>query len=131
QELTLRTSWWGQGSHTALQTVGRFQNLIDLPQASFHRPAELRNGMSLARLLREKRGEEHRDGPLPWPSGSDWKMASLGGGRTGPAPGTPGFNPATWLNAQERRTSRGRGYLEQLRRARNCRSGRILGDPAA
>src|SRR5690606_9535784 len=119
QELTFRTSWWGQGSHTALQTVGRFQNLVDLPQARFERPEELRDGMSLTRLLREKRREDHGGGPLPWPDDSDWTVAGLEVGWAGPPPGAPGFNPTAWLNFQERRTRRVRGSLEQLRRARN------------
>ncbi len=120
QELTFRTTWWGQGSHTALKTVGRFQNLIDLPEASFKRPAALDDGATLAQLLRERRGEEHPGGLIPQPADSDWSIAGLDGDAwTGPPPGTPGFSATNWMNFRERRTSRVRGYLEQLRRARN------------
>lgn len=119
-ELTFRTTWWGQGAHTALQTVGRFHDLVELPEARFPPPSELRDGTSLAQFLRERRGEKSQGGLIPWPTDSDWTIADLGvDGWTGPLPGTPGFSATNWLNFRERKTSRVQGYLRELRRARN------------
>jgi penicillin-binding protein 1A len=120
QELTFRTTWWGQGAHTALHTVGRFHDLVDLPAAEFQAPPDLVGGTTLAALLHERSGTENRDGRIPEPTDSDWAMASFEThGWTGPPPGTPGFDAVNWLNFRERQTSQVKGYLTRLRNARN------------
>ena len=120
QELTFRTTWWGQGAHTALHTVGRFHDLVDLPAAEFQAPPDLVGGTTLAALLHERSGTENRDGRIPESTDSDWAMASFEThGWTGPPPGTPGFDAVNWLNFRERQTSQVKGYLTRLRNARN------------
>jgi len=120
QELTFRTTWWGQGAHTALHTVGRFHDLVDLPAAEFQAPPELGGGTTLAALLQESRSTEDRGRRIPEPTDSDWAMSSFEThGWTGPPPGTPGFDAVNWLNFRERQTSPVKGYLTRLRRARN------------
>lgn len=118
QELTFRTTWWGQGAHTALHTAGRFYNFVDLPDATFKAPSDLSDGATLAQLLRERRRDDDVGGLVPTPAGSEWAVAGFGGEDWSDfGPGS--YSADSWLNYRERKTSGVQGYLERLRRARN------------